>query len=91
MPNLQGTDLFLLSSIMQTIGAIWGILFVVYVFVSDYFLREHGAASNAQSLTDRLNDPLARNSLNVGETRFGHNSQVIHQVPVLECSCMTTP
>jgi len=55
VPNLQGTDLFLLSSIMQTIGAIWGILFVVYVFVSDYFLREHGAAASSQALTNQLN------------------------------------
>jgi hypothetical protein len=55
MPPLQPTDLFLLSSIMQTIGAIWGILFVVYVFIADYFLREHGAAARAQSSTALLN------------------------------------
>jgi len=33
---LQPTDELLLSSIMQTLGALWGIVFVVYVFLANY-------------------------------------------------------
>jgi len=50
MPALQSTDLFLLSSIMQTLGALWGIVFIVYVLSVEYLFRDEGWYNRAAGI-----------------------------------------
>lgn len=59
MPALQVTDLYLLSAMMQTIGALWGIVFVLYVFVNEYFSRERGTAAVAGSIMREFDERLS--------------------------------
>ncbi len=55
MPALEITHLYLLSAMMQTLGALWGIVFVVYVFLYEYYSRSGGWEDNAGSTIDEIN------------------------------------
>lgn len=43
---------------MQTLAALWGLTFVVYVFVSDYYFRERGTASVGGAIVHDIDETI---------------------------------
>lgn len=60
MVTLETSHLYLLSAMMQTLGALWGIVFVVYVFLYEYYSRSGGWQEIAEGTIDEIKMDIER-------------------------------